>query len=73
MQIKKLSNTFGAEIIDVNIPDLTEGGDLDSIMEAFLAYQVIVIRNQKLSPVEQKKFSEEFQKIKSIKNNPRIK
>ncbi|MBS41479.1 MAG: taurine catabolism dioxygenase TauD [Rhodospirillales bacterium] len=60
MQIKKLTNTFGAEIIDVNIPDLTDRGDLDSIMEAFLAYQVIVIRNQKLSPVEQKKFSEEF-------------
>ena len=60
MQIKKLSNTFGAEIIGAEISDNLEENDLEIIMNAFLAFQVIVIRNQKLTAAEQKNFSQNF-------------
>ncbi len=60
MQIKKLSDTFGAEIIGAEISDNLEENDLETIMNAFLAFQVIVIRNQKLTAAEQKNFSQNF-------------
>ncbi len=60
MQIKKLSNTFGAEIIGAKISDDLDRNDLKTIMRTFLSFQVIVIRNQNLTAVEQKNFSQNF-------------
>ena len=59
MQINKLMPSFAAEIIGADVPALTNAG-FATIMEAFLAHQVIVIRDQNLTPVEQKDFSRRF-------------
>jgi taurine dioxygenase len=59
MDIRKLGQTMGAEVTGV---DLRQLDDLtfERILEAFLAHQVLVIRNQTLSPAAQLEFSRRF-------------
>ncbi len=60
MEINRLTPGFAAEIVGAHVSDAPSDGDFTTIMEAFLAHQVIVIRDQNLSPDEQKDFSRRF-------------
>ena len=60
MQINKLTETFAAEIVGARISDDMSAADLQTIMDAFLEHQVIVIRDQEMSIPEQKNFSRNF-------------
>lgn len=63
MQINKLTPTFVAEIVGAKISDDMSTTDVKTITDAFLENQVIVIRDQSMTPVEQKKFSYHFGKL----------
>ena len=54
MQITKLTESFAAEIDGANDQGKLSDADFAEIEEAFLTHQVIVMRNQDLSPDDQK-------------------
>lgn len=67
MEIKPFDNNFGAEILGVDLrhpnEDVTE-----RIYQAFLDYQVLVVREQKLEPLEQVAFSERYGELEWQEN-----
>lgn len=63
MQITKLTESFAAEIDGANVQGKLSDADFAEIEEAFLTHQVIVMRNQDLSPDDQKAFSSRFGKL----------
>ena len=60
MEINELTPGFGAEIIGVDVSDDVSDAAFAEIQDNFLKYQVIVIRDQELSPDAQKAFSRRF-------------
>lgn len=60
MQIRRLTSSFAAEITGLDVSDGLSEAAFDKVHDAFLAYQVIVIRDQRLSPEQQKAFSRRF-------------
>jgi taurine dioxygenase len=60
MKITRLTPGFAAEITGVDVSDGLSDAGFEQIHDAFLAHQVIVIRDQNLSPDEQKSFSRRF-------------
>jgi taurine dioxygenase len=60
MEINKLAPSFAAEIIGADVSGSMSEADFAAIKDAFLAHQVIAIRDQEMSPVEQKEFSRRF-------------
>ncbi len=60
MIINRLTPGFAAEIIGTDVSGALTDADFATIMAAFLAHQVIAIRDQNLSPEEQKSFSRRF-------------
>jgi taurine dioxygenase len=59
MDIRRVSAAMGAEIVDVDLNDLSDDA-FGQIRDAFLAYQAIVIRDQSLTPAAQLEFSRRF-------------
>jgi taurine dioxygenase len=59
MKITAFDRGFGAEITDVDLARFTRT-DADDIYRAFLDHQVLVIRDQHMTPLEQVAFSEIF-------------
>ena len=59
MDIRRVSAAMGAEILDVDLNDLADGA-FAQIRDAFHIYQVIVIRDQNLTPAAQLDFSSRF-------------
>ncbi|MEZ5934161.1 MAG: TauD/TfdA family dioxygenase [Alphaproteobacteria bacterium] len=55
-----LTDSFGVEISGVDLSNPLSGPEFDRIYEAFLAYQVLVFRGQKLEPAEQVAFARQF-------------
>ncbi len=60
MIINKLTPSFAGEIVGTDVSGALTDADFATIMAAFLAHQVIAIRDQNLSPIEQKSFSRRF-------------
>jgi len=59
MKINAFANDFGSEITGVDLRDPSD--ELrEAIHQAILAHQVIVVRDQKMSPLEQVSFTEHF-------------
>lgn len=59
VKITPFANNFGAEITAVNLARFTRG-EADAIYQAFLDHQVLVIRDQAMTPLQQVAFSEVF-------------
>lgn len=59
MQMNRLSPSMGAEILGVDLTRLTDGA-FARIRDAFHAHQVIVVRDQALTPAAQTAFSARF-------------
>src|SRR3979409_1735357 len=59
MIVRSVSAAMGAEILDVDLNDLADGA-FARIRDAFHTYQVIVIRDQNLTPAAQLDFSSRF-------------
>ena len=59
MDVRSLGAVMGAEILNVDLNDLPDDG-FAQIRDAFLAYQVIAIRDQTLTPAAQLEFSRRF-------------
>lgn len=59
MEISRLGATMGAEILGVDLNALDEA-EFAAISDAFLAHQVIAVRDQNLSPAGQIAFSRRF-------------
>jgi taurine dioxygenase len=57
--MRELGAAMGAEILDVDLNDLSDDG-FAQIRDAFLSYQVIAIRDQTLTPAAQLDFSRRF-------------
>jgi taurine dioxygenase len=57
MEINRLTDGLGAEIVGVDLSNELEDADFARILDALLDHQVIVIRGQSLSPEAQKAFS----------------
>lgn len=57
MQVSRLSPGIGAEITDVDVSGPLDDAGFGQVLDALLSHQVIVIRDQKLSPEQQKAFS----------------
>jgi taurine dioxygenase len=68
MQITPLPHRCGAEITNIDLAHLTQG-ETDAIREAYLAHQILVIREQALTPQEQFEFSARFGPIEEQENN----
>ncbi len=67
MELTPLSGTLGAEITGVDLRDASrELGD--RIYQAFLDYQVLVIRDQQLDPLQQVRFSERYGELEWQEN-----
>lgn len=60
MTVTRLPAGLGAEITGVDVSGPLDDAAFGGIMDAFLAHQVIAIRDQKLSPEAQKAFSQRF-------------
>ena len=60
MKIKKLTPTFAAEIVGAKVAEKMGTAEIRTILKVFLEHQVIVIRDQSLTPDEQKSFSRHF-------------
>jgi taurine dioxygenase len=60
MRITRLTEGFGAEITGIDVSAPLDDAAFGGILDAFFAHQVIVIRDQKLSPEAQKVFSRRF-------------
>lgn len=67
MKITPLASTFGAEITDVNLQD-PSSEITEKVYQAFLDYQVLVIRNQDLNPAQQVAFSERYGQLEWQEN-----
>ena len=59
MRITPLSDTLGAEITQIDLDDLDDAGFAE-IHDAFLNHQMLVFRDQELSPSKQVAFSRRF-------------
>ena len=59
MDVRRVSAAMGAEIVDVDLNDLSDDA-FEQIRDAFHAYQVIAIRDQNLTPSAQLDFSLRF-------------
>jgi taurine dioxygenase len=59
MQVRKLGPSMGAEIVGIDL-NVLDDASFKKIREAFVAHQVIVVRDQSLSPRSQRAFSRRF-------------
>ena len=71
MQINRLSDPLGAEIIGIDVATL-DAPTFAIIHEAFLEHQVLVFRDQALAPDAQIAFSERFGAIETRPDRPFI-
>lgn len=69
MQINRLSDPLGAEITGIDVADLDDHA-FETIHEAFLEHQVLVFRDQALTPEAQISFSDRFGPIESRPDRP---
>ena len=67
MKINPFNNQFGAEITGVDLRDCSSE-ITERVHQAFLDHQVLVIRDQNLSPMEQVKFSERYGELEWQEN-----
>ena len=67
MKINPFDNNFGAEITGVDLRD-TSQEIKDAVYQAFLDHQVLVIRDQELSPLQQVAFTEIFGELEWQEN-----
>lgn len=67
MELTPLSDTLGAEIKGVDLRDASQELS-NGIYQAFLDYQVVVIRDQKLDPLQQVDFSERYGELEWQEN-----
>ena len=56
LRIVPASNALGAEILDVDVTDLSDS-DFGRIRKAYLDHGVIFLRDQKLTPVQHIEFA----------------
>ena len=59
-QVLPLSDLMGAEIIGLDLSQPLDDRTRDQVHDAFLKYQVIVFRDQKLTKQQQVTFTEQF-------------
>jgi len=59
MQINRLSDALGAEITGINVTKVS-AGEIEAILDAFYEHQVIVFRDQTLTPEQHIAFSAHF-------------
>jgi taurine dioxygenase len=69
MQINRLSDALGAEVLGVDLSELDDA-TFDVIHTAFLEHQLLVFRDQSLDPKSQIAFSARFGPIESRPNRP---
>ena len=69
MRINRLSKALGAEVLDCDVTSISQGM-LNEINQAFLFHQLLVFRDQKITPEAQVAFSELFGLIESRPNRP---
>lgn len=67
MKVTPFEAGFGAEVTNINLSRFTKS-DADAIYQAFLDHQVLVIRDQDMTPLEQVKFSEIFGELEWQEN-----
>ena len=67
MKLTPFDRGFGAEITGVDLARFTRT-DADDIYQAFLDHQVLVIRDQKMAPLEQVAFTEIFGELEWQEN-----
>lgn len=60
MEVRKVGTAMGAEITGINLKKPLTDSEMRQILDAFHAYQVIVIRGQNLTPGELVAFSRTF-------------
>lgn len=60
LQIKKLGASLGAEIVDFNLNEPLQSGDVATIQQALRDHLVLVFRNQQLSPESYIEFGRQF-------------
>ena len=69
MEINRLSNALGAEVIGIDLNFIQER-ELEKISAAFFEYQLLVFREQKLEPRAQIEFSKRFGPIETREGRP---
>lgn len=67
MKITPLPNNFGAEITGIDLSDPSQEIK-DAVYQAFLDYQVLVIRDQQMTPLQQVAFTEIFGELEWQEN-----
>jgi alpha-ketoglutarate-dependent taurine dioxygenase len=60
LKVTPLSDAFGAEITGIDVSQPLDDETFGAIRDALHEYQVIAIRDQKLTPEEQKEFGARF-------------
>ncbi|NKB22542.1 MAG: TauD/TfdA family dioxygenase [Alphaproteobacteria bacterium] len=69
MQINRLSDALGAEVIGVDVANIDDDA-FEAIHTAFLEYQLLVFRDQALAPEPQIAFSKRFGPIETRPDRP---
>ena len=68
MKVNPFANNFGAEIVGIDLRDPSRELT-DAVYRAFLDHQVIVVRDQRLSPLEQVRLSERYGELEWQENS----
>ena len=63
IDVNKVSDVAGAEILNVNLSKPLPKFALKKIMEAFTQHHVLIFRQQNLSKIEQENFTQNFGEI----------
>jgi taurine dioxygenase len=60
LEVRQLSQTFGVEILGVDLAEPMTDAFFDRIYEAFLSHQLLLVRDQHLEPGDQVTFARRF-------------
>lgn len=67
LTIRPFAGALGAEILDANLKDGLTAPDFDAIRQAWLDYQVIVLRGQSITKEDQLRFARAFGELEEVR------
>ena len=71
LQVRRLSNTLGAEIIELDMARPLDAAGVTEVRQAFLTYGILLFRNQAITPAQHIAFSRHFGELDQHETLPR--
>jgi taurine dioxygenase len=67
LNIRPLSSSLGAEVLSVNLAEDLNAESFEAIHQAWLRYQVIVVRDQRITKEDQLRFAAHFGELEEVR------